>query len=541
MDWLGVAADAVKPGLESRRIGTAVSVRIVMNTADRPEELEPLLGRGLETASIWLSAEPQRLATLGGTDAGQITVLGSFPQGQTALVCVGLRGQSGPSMDLDIVGSRGTLSWQGCPGTEIRADHIQKPLSPLARRLVERAREATPVGPAGTNESRSASPAAPRARTTPPYGVLLIAGARTHQENYAPLFAADRRCRLVGVSDEADVSRRRRELNERFAAGLGIPYLAGLEGALARDDVQVVSVCAEPERRARIAIRCAEAGKHLYLDKPMAASAEEAEAIVAAASKAGVATQMFSTVRSPVGPRLRRAMDADDLGEIRAIHFHLTFAKGPAGAARLGSARKESARPQRFEAIDSKRELSNIGVYALVLLDWLVGRPVRRVWAATGNYFFGEHQANDMEDFGLLMLELESGLTATVTAGRTGWRSHPMAGVNRTTLVGSGRVATVDLDRPRWEVSNDENPWLPPRVHPEDPMGFWRSTMEEAGTVTKQAWLPAAEETLNDAAYFLDCIEHGRPSDVSAELAASAVRVLSAAYRSAALGEGVAL
>ena len=37
------------------------------------------------------------------------------------------------------------------------------------------------------------------------YGVLLIGGYRTHQENYARMFAADPRCQLIACSDEPDV------------------------------------------------------------------------------------------------------------------------------------------------------------------------------------------------------------------------------------------------------------------------------------------------------------------------------------------------
>ena len=104
----------------------------------------------------------------------------------------------------------------------------------------------------------------------PRYGVLLVCGSHTHQENYAAAFAADPRCRLVAVTDEAGVDRRRRELNERLAKALNVPYIADLKQALTRKDVHVVSVCAPPERRGRIIVLCADAGKHLYLDKSLA-------------------------------------------------------------------------------------------------------------------------------------------------------------------------------------------------------------------------------------------------------------------------------
>jgi myo-inositol 2-dehydrogenase / D-chiro-inositol 1-dehydrogenase len=50
-------------------------------------------------------------------------------------------------------------------------------------------------------------------------------------------------------------------LNERLAKRLGIPVLPDLDAALRREDVQIVSICAEPMRRGRIILRAAEAGK----------------------------------------------------------------------------------------------------------------------------------------------------------------------------------------------------------------------------------------------------------------------------------------
>ena len=115
-----------------------------------------------------------------------------------------------------------------------------------------------------------------------PYGVLLVSGSHTHQENYAAAFAADKRARLIAVTDEANIDRRRRELNERLAKVHGIPYVADLDKALADKSVDIVSICAPPERRGRIAVRCAQARKHLYLDKSLVPQLREADDLVAA-------------------------------------------------------------------------------------------------------------------------------------------------------------------------------------------------------------------------------------------------------------------
>jgi predicted dehydrogenase len=184
-----------------------------------------------------------------------------------------------------------------------------------------------------------------------------------------------------------------------------------------------------------------------------------------------------------------------------------------------------------------------VGIYPLVFLRWLLGRPVCWVSAITGNYFFREHQQNDMEDFGLVLLELEGGIAASVMVGRTGWRSHPMGGVNRVVLVGTKAMACVDAYRPRVEVWADEPPWLPPRPDPEDPMGFWRSTPSRLGLPPKRGWITPESDppSLSDARYFLDCLEQGRSSAVDAVAGAAALEVLMAAYESAATGQAVRL
>ncbi len=69
---------------------------------------------------------------------------------------------------------------------------------------------------------------------SPEFGLLLIAGSHTHQENYARAFGADPRCRLVGLTDEAEISPRRRELNQRLARELEIPWLPDFDEAISR-------------------------------------------------------------------------------------------------------------------------------------------------------------------------------------------------------------------------------------------------------------------------------------------------------------------
>ena len=127
------------------------------------------------------------------------------------------------------------------------------------------------------------------------YGVVAVGGNRTHQETYAREFASDPRCELIAVADEPGLPEYREGLNRLLASELGVPYLS-FEEALARADVHIIDNCADVERRARVAVKTLEAGKHLYMDKPLAASVEEAHAIADAADRSEVMTQMFTQV-----------------------------------------------------------------------------------------------------------------------------------------------------------------------------------------------------------------------------------------------------
>ena len=376
------------------------------------------------------------------------------------------------------------------------------------------------------------------------YGVLLVSGRRTHQEGHAAAFAAHPMCHLVAVADERDLPDTRVQLNQQLAEDYGIPYIPDLDEALARDDVDIVSMCADVERRGRVAVRCAQAGKHLYLDKPMAGTVEDAEAIVEAVHKAGVRTQMFSFIHTPWARAAKRAIETGRVGELKAVHAENLFAKGKAGTVPEGTVRHEKEQVAQFTFVEAKREMFDMGVYAVGLVHWLIGRKAESVFALTGNYVFAEHAAVDVEDFGALAISMEGDVSATAIGARIGWMSHPGGGPLRVALIGTEGTLIVDGWRPRVEVYNDEADFTLPRVHPMDPMGMWASTNREANVMSKRRWTAFDNESLvqpNDVATFVDCLERDREPEMNARAAAPLVEVILAGYVSAARGEAVRL
>ncbi len=376
-----------------------------------------------------------------------------------------------------------------------------------------------------------------------PHGVLLVSGRQTHQENYGPQFLNDERCQVVGLSDEKDIPSRRLELNRALADDLGLAYIEDLDSALDSSSVEIVSVCAEPERRARIVAQCAARGKHVYIDKPMTPYLDAADEVVAAVQTSRVHTQMFSFVTAPWALRAKAIVETGEIGDLLAVHVDNMFAKGPGGQADPDRPIDHEFPPRRFTFVDSKRELYAIGIYALGLVTWLCQREVERVYGFTANYFLGPHQKNRVEDFGLLSLHLAGGVQATLTGGRTGWTSHADSGLNQVCLIGSKGSLMLDALSPRLEVRKSGRPWEPPTVNPEDPMGFWSSTQKAANIREKSEWraLPVEASPKSDVSSFIDRLEAGRDGDMNAAAAAHLTEVLLAGYESAATGEVVKL
>lgn len=76
---------------------------------------------------------------------------------------------------------------------------------------------------------------------------------------------------------------------EKLATEAGIPRVyTDYREAIADSDVDIVSVCLPLKYHAEVSIAAAEQGKHVFCEKPIASSLEEAERMRVAAEKAGV-------------------------------------------------------------------------------------------------------------------------------------------------------------------------------------------------------------------------------------------------------------
>ncbi|MDP6115870.1 MAG: Gfo/Idh/MocA family oxidoreductase [Planctomycetota bacterium] len=114
---------------------------------------------------------------------------------------------------------------------------------------------------------------------------------------------------LVGVCDSD------RERAGAFAAQCGAKAFTDLEEMLRDGGVEAVSICTPHPLHAEPAIQAAKAGVHVLVEKPMAASLSDCDAMLAAADASGIRLGVVSQRRfyEPV-MRMKEAIDAGKIG-----------------------------------------------------------------------------------------------------------------------------------------------------------------------------------------------------------------------------------
>ena len=159
---------------------------------------------------------------------------------------------------------------------------------------------------------------------------------------------------------------------QAFAGALGIGRaVAGYDEAARAGGFDAVYIATPPSQHRAHALACIAAGVPVLIEKPFAASASDAAAIVAAAHAAGVfAMEGMWTRFLPAAQALKDALSAGTIGEVRHVDGALGFTKQP------------DAADGDFDPARGGGAVAHLGSYPLSLGQWLFGDA--ELLAATG-------------------------------------------------------------------------------------------------------------------------------------------------------------
>ena len=323
-------------------------------------------------------------------------------------------------------------------------------------------------------------------------GVALLGGgfmARIHANSYSSL--SDRaQVRVVCALDGA----------EAIAEGLGAEVAREWEEAIAAPGVDAVDICLPTPLHRPVAERAFALGRHVLVEKPVALSLEDADAMGAAAKAAGRVLMVGHVLRYfPEVIELRRLVEAGELGAPRAV-----------------SALRLSAPPDWNEwMLDPARSggvIVDMMIHDFDIAAALLGEPrrVRAVAAAGGRHVNAlvEHERGD----------------AAIEGSHAMPPSYPFTAALRV-LCDGGLLEHAFVTGAGDEVADDEAASVL-AIHP------------AAGEARR--FHESVDPWATQIGHFLDCIaDGGAPRDGSFAQARAALAVALAARRSAQTGETV--
>lgn len=343
-------------------------------------------------------------------------------------------------------------------------------------------------------------------------GIGVLGWAHGHVHTYAGL--------LKG-SDEAEVLRgwdHHEGRGKSCAESYGGRFSPDLADTLDDPAVQLVIVGAETNRHAELCVAAAEAGKDIILQKPMALSVAEAEAMVEAVERTGVYFSLAFQMRyDPCNRRMKEIWDEGLLGEV-------------------GLVRRRHCLPMLFDEkaftglaawhLDPEQNLGMFmddASHAADWLQWMMGRPVS-VMAEVGSLMTDRV----FDETGVALYRFASGALGILVNSSAIWAAE-----NTTEIYGSRGVLIQNHgDAPATSV-------LPP--HPLH-LKYYDSENPAAGWQDQGLSVPATHGTRVEAVIGHMLREYrAGVQQVPVREGLTGVQMILAAYESAREGQRVAV
>ncbi|WP_422934246.1 Gfo/Idh/MocA family protein [Sinomonas sp. P47F7] len=295
----------------------------------------------------------------------------------------------------------------------------------------------------------------------------------------------------------------------------GVLALTSLEEALARQDIDVVTLGTPSGLHADQAVAALDSDKHVIVEKPLDVTMEAAQRVLQAEKRSGRTAMVVSQMRYlPASGVVREAAESGAFGKLTS-----------------GSATMAWWRSQEYYdsgdwrgtwELDGGGALMNQGIHVIDLFRWFFGDPVEvYAWAQCA-----AHQRIEVEDTAVAVVRFANGALGTIH-GTTA--AYP--GVNRRIQVHGDRGSAI-IDEgvlTYYHAASGDAPDLPYGAEGDG---------NQAASLIHEAdrFLTSHARQFND---FIDAIDHGRPPLVTVTEAAKTLALIRAIYESAQLGQPV--
>lgn len=343
-----------------------------------------------------------------------------------------------------------------------------------------------------------------------PIKVGIIGCGAIGQRRHIPEIVANPDAKLVAICDanEARV--------KEIAAQYGCKAYTDYKQMLASEKLDAAIVCGPNKLHAPQTLDVLAAGLHVLCEKPMATTREEAQAMIAAAKKAGKNLMVGHNQRL-MAPHVcaKRILDSGRLGKV--LSFRTAFAHpGP----EYWSVDNNANTWFFKKGVASMGVTGDLGVHKADLVRWLLGQEFTEVSAVitTLDKRYPDGTLIDIDDNAILTLKSKDGVVGTVTVSWTDYGAEE----NYTVLYCEKGVLSIGTD-PVWNVV----------------VNYRNGDMEqhkvgEIATNTKQVSSGVSD-------LFIAEIKAGKPASISGEEGYAALNVILTSMEAAEQGSALKL
>lgn len=172
---------------------------------------------------------------------------------------------------------------------------------------------------------------------------------------------------------------------------------------IAENKPELISIATESGKHAEIALYCIEQGIHVIIEKPMAMSMQDADAIIQKAEEHHVKVCACHQNRFNIAvQKMRQALEAGRFGKLSHGSIHVRWNRNQ---------EYYTQAPWRGTWQQDGGALMNQCIHGIDLLRWMMGDEIEEVYGVTRQQF---HHYLEAEDVGMAVVKFKNGAVATI-------------------------------------------------------------------------------------------------------------------------------
>jgi len=263
---------------------------------------------------------------------------------------------------------------------------------------------------------------------------VAVVGAGFWGKNHARVFKELDETELIAVCD-IDA-----EKTKNLAKQFSVETYTSVGKMLRRADIEAVTICTWSTSLAKEALTALKAGKHVLVEKPMAANSKQAEKLLKTAEKEGLHLTVGFLMRFIPGIQyIKESIEKRTIGELVCA-----------------TAKRVSQWPERIGDVGVVKDLA---IHDIDMMRYLFGGDPVAVYAKTGNM---KHKK--FEDYAHIMLTFEGGKNAFIESNwLTPYKTRVLV------VTGSEAIAKIDYITQELMIENAKET-IQPRLPWQEPL-----------------------------------------------------------------------